>query len=464
LTTTNDRGRVHRFQPARGAKTDIDGGIEVMTKRVLLSLLCVTVLGATPALSQDSGGGLFDGLFGGSSEAGTKTTVTEGQNSPTIDQAQRESYNGPKARIAVARFTNKARGNWYNRALGDGMADQLATALFNTNRYVVLERQALGDVMREQDLGASGRIRGNTAAPIGQIEGAELMIVGAVTEFQDNASGSRGNVGGGLGGMLGGDFGSIVGSIGSGVSRAHMAIDVRVIDSRTSRIVAATSVEGEATDVNMGGMLGGRYGGGALGGALSGWKNTPKEKALRMCIKKAVDFIVSKTPAVYMRHGAQQTAAAAPQQQMAPATAAPSAQSKNQRFAPGLVVRVTSASLKLRAKPKTGQVVANLPQGTPLLVRSQSGRWLEVEAKNGINGWVAVWLTRQDPGFAASNFASADGPDPIPVPAKAAAPQAPAAGGTGVKARLTKLKELLDGGLITQDEYNAKRKAILSEI
>jgi hypothetical protein len=168
-----------------------------------------------------------------------------------------------------------------------------------------------------------------------------------------------------------------------------------------------------------------------------------------------------------MRHGAQQTVSAAPQPQMAPAPGAASAASrKAQRFAPGIVIRVTSNSLSLRAKPKTGQVIAKLPQDTPLLVRSQSGRWIEVEAKTGLSGWVAVWLTRQDPGFAASNFASADGPDPIPVPAKAAAPAAPApaGGATGLKARLQKLKELRDAGLITQDEYNAKRKAILSEI
>ncbi len=444
-----------------------------MMKRVFLTVICMTSLAGAPAMAQesDSGGGLFDGLFGGSSTAGTKTTVTEGQNSPSIDQMQRESYNGPKARIAVARFTNKAHGNWYTRQLGDGMADQLATALFSTNRYIVLERQALGDVMREQDLGASGRIRQGTAAPIGQIEGAELMIVGAVTEFQDNSSGSRGSVGGGLGGMLGGDFGSIVGSIGSGVSRAHMAIDVRVIDAKTSRIVAATSVEGEATDVSMGGMLGGRYGGGALGGALSGWKNTPKEKALRMCIKKAVDFIVTKTPAVYMRHGAQQAASAAPQSQMAsmppavaPATAA--TPGKAPRYAPGIVVRVTSKSLKMRAKAKTGQVVANLPQDTPLLVRSQQGRWIEVEAKTGLKGWVGAWLTRQDPGYAASNFATAQGPDPVPVPAPAAAAPGGSApsGAAGIKERLKKLKELYDAGLISKEEYSTKRAAILKEI
>ncbi|HSR54725.1 MAG TPA: CsgG/HfaB family protein, partial [Alphaproteobacteria bacterium] len=257
-------------------------------------------------------------------------------------------------------------------------------------------------------------------------------------------------------------------SIGSGVRRAHMAIDIRVIDSRTSRIVAATAVEGEATDVNMGGMLGGRYGGGALGGALGGWKNTPKEKALRMCIKKAVDFIVSKTPAVYMRHGAQQTASATPQAQTASApAAAPAATtpSKPKRYAPGIVIRVTTSSLKLRAEPKTGQTIATLPQETPLLVKSQKGRWVEVEAKTGLSGWVAAWLTRQDPGFAAANFASAEGPDPVPVPAKAAAsPVGGAKPAGGIKARLQKLKELYDAGLISEEEYKTKRKAILSQI
>jgi curli biogenesis system outer membrane secretion channel CsgG len=68
-----------------------------------------------------------------------------------------------------------------------------------------------------------------------------------------------------------------------------MAIDVRVIDTRTSRIVAATSVEGSAADISGLGALGGNVGGEALGGALGGWSNTPTEKALRICIPFAQD-------------------------------------------------------------------------------------------------------------------------------------------------------------------------------
>ncbi len=237
-----------------------------------------------------------------------KATVTTPEGK-SIDEAQREAYDGPKARIAVARFTDKTGKGWWTGAIGDGMADMLATALFHSNRYIVLERQTLGEVLREQDLGASGRIKRGTEAPIGEIEGAELLITGAVTEFEGAQSGG----GGALGGF--GAAGRILGGIAGGIKNAHMAIDVRIVDTKTSRIVAATSVEGEASDFNLGAALGGAVGGGALGGALGGWSKTPTEKALRICIQEAVRFIAARTPQTYYRHppaGAAVTAATAP--------------------------------------------------------------------------------------------------------------------------------------------------------
>jgi curli biogenesis system outer membrane secretion channel CsgG len=198
------------------------------------------------------------------------------------------------------------------------MADMLATALFHSNRYIVLERQSLGDVLKEQDLATAGRIKKGTEAPVGEIEGAELLITGAVTEFEGAASGGGGGLGG-LGGL--GTAGRVFGAIAGGIKNAHMAIDMRVIDTKTSRIVAATSVEGKATDFALGGALAGAGGGGALGGALGGWSKTPTEKALRLCLQEAVKFIVSKTPQTYYRNkpgGGVVSAAAAPA-----ATAAP---------------------------------------------------------------------------------------------------------------------------------------------
>jgi len=261
---------------------------ETLMKRILWNLL---LAGACVALPVSAGWNPF--------EAKTETKVTSGTDSPGIQDAQSEDHNGPKARVAVSRFINKAHGsNWYSHQIGDGMADQLTTALVNSNRFIVLERQQLSDVMAEQDLGATGRIRGDTAAPIGQIEGAELLITGAVTEFEGNAEGTRAT-GGGL-------LSNVVGAVTGSVKKAHMAIDIRVIDTKTSRVLLATSVEGSASNVDIGALAGGllRTSGStsALAGGLKSWKNTPNEKALRICINEAVHFIVSKTPPIYYRH------------------------------------------------------------------------------------------------------------------------------------------------------------------
>jgi curli biogenesis system outer membrane secretion channel CsgG len=244
--------------------------------------------------------------------------VTTG-GGPTIEQAQQESAFGAKARIAVSRFTNKTGKGWWSGGIGDGMADMLATSLFNTNRFIVLERQAVQDVIQEQNLGASGRVSKETAADIGKIEGAELLVMGAVTEFEPGASGGGGGV---SGSGIPGWGGRILGGIAGGFKEAHLAIDLRLVDARTSRIVAATSVEGTATDVNLGGLLGGSGSNVALAGSLGGWSKTPMEKALRICLNKAVEFVVSQTPPQYYHQGGP-APVALPAQPPAPAGGPP---------------------------------------------------------------------------------------------------------------------------------------------
>lgn len=145
--------------------------------------------------------------------------------------------------------------------------------------------------MAEQDLGAAGRIKKETATPIGQIEGAELLVTGAVTEFEPGTSG----IGGGIGG---GSWEGVVGGVLHGIRKFHIAIDVRVIDTRTSRLVAATSVEGTATDFNLGGLAVGSH----VGGGLGGYSKTPMEKAVRVALSEAVNFIVTKTPQQYYHY------------------------------------------------------------------------------------------------------------------------------------------------------------------
>jgi len=174
--------------------------------------------------------------------------VRPGQG-PGMEQAQAERYDGPKARIAVADFEDKMSSTGQYRAeYGRGMADMLATALFNTNRYIVLERQNLTYVLAEQDLGASGRIKRETAAPIGELEGAELLVTAAVTGFDPGVSGAGGSVGGVLGHIFGKAAGESFGNVAGGFRRAQIALDVRIVDTRTGRVVAANSVQGSATE------------------------------------------------------------------------------------------------------------------------------------------------------------------------------------------------------------------------
>jgi len=224
-----------------------------------------------------------------------KATVTN-PIGPTMLQVQAEPYAGPKARIAVAKFTDKTGKGWWTGAIGDGMADMLSTGLFQTGRFIVLERQIMEEIRQEHALGKEEIARKETALP-GKLETAELLVTGAVTEFEPGASGLGGGIGGGR-------LGTIIGGIIGGIKKAHLAIDIRIVETTTGRIVAATSVKGEATDIGGSvGALAGALTGVHLGAALSGWQKTPIEAALRVTLQEGINFVVSKTPSQYYREG-----------------------------------------------------------------------------------------------------------------------------------------------------------------
>ena len=142
--------------------------------------------------------------------------------------------------------------------------------------------------MGEQDFGASGRVRQETASQIGEIEGANFLIYGAITEYLANQAG----VGGGIG------IYSLPSIVGGMFKQNHVAIDIRIVDSRTSRILNATSVEGKAGDIGV--ALGGMFGG-LLAGIGGGYK-TPIQKAVRACMIKAVNWIADNLLKKNVRH------------------------------------------------------------------------------------------------------------------------------------------------------------------
>ena len=79
-------------------------------------------------------------------------------------------------------------------------------------------------------------------------------------------------------------------------------MDIRIVDARTSEVLAATSVQTEATDVNFGAALGALTGRGSMSGALGSYSRTPMEKAIRSTIVEATKYVVENTPQEYLLH------------------------------------------------------------------------------------------------------------------------------------------------------------------
>ena len=215
-----------------------------------------------------------------------------------MEEARRAAYNGPKARIAIADFEDKTSSSGLYRAeFGRGLADMLSTSLFQSNHFIVLDRQDLGSVLAEQDFAASGRVDPRASIQRGGMEGAELLVQAAVTGFEPDAGG----LSGGLGGLLGKGLGGLTGS----AKKARVAMDLKVIETKTGRIVAATSVAGEAKSFGLG-VAGA---GSSMGGGLGMYAKSPMEAALRNMIQTAVEFLCDRTPPRYF-HDEPEVAAA----------------------------------------------------------------------------------------------------------------------------------------------------------
>ena len=80
-----------------------------------------------------------------------------------------------------------------------------------------------------------------------------------------------------------------------------MALDIRIVDTSTSEVLAATRVQGQASDIS-GGIMAGFFGSWGLGVGLSAYANTPMEKAIRVCIIEAIRYISQTIPANYYKY------------------------------------------------------------------------------------------------------------------------------------------------------------------
>ena len=190
-----------------------------------------------------------------------------------------------KAIIAVGGFDVKAAKA--TTAIGDGLREMMVTALHDSGYFVVVERINLKDLTEAAF--ASGRAGDPTSV---RLDVAELVVFAAITDFEPTAGASSF-----MNFMPGVPL-----AVGAQISYAELALDMRVVDVATGRVLAAQRVPGMARSAR--GTISAVVPLGAIGipAGLEMYRGTPMEWAVRDCIHKASLSIANTVPLEYFRH------------------------------------------------------------------------------------------------------------------------------------------------------------------
>lgn len=150
------------------------------------------------------------------------------------------------------------------------------SALFDTGRFVLVERENLGSVILEQDLQQSGRMAAaSEVAQTGKLRPARYLATGEVTGVTADQSGQDGGIG----------FGGL--RLGGGQSNAQIELIVKLVDTTTGSIVAKESITGKAGSSKL------RVGVSKFGARanLGSFAKTPMSEAVQDALNQAAKFI-----------------------------------------------------------------------------------------------------------------------------------------------------------------------------
>lgn len=192
--------------------------------------------------------------------------------------------------VSITKFTNKAPDHacrhdwfWWRDYLGSGFQEMLANELVSSGKVELLEREVIHDIYNDEHNLVNSEE--DKSLKRGKFKKARFTIAGAVTEFEYCAerNATRVNVGA-IASLLGATGVPSVG-VGFGKATAKLAIDVRVIDTETGRVVKTIRAEGSAEDSRF--ALDTDY------VDYASREKTPMGRAVRDAIRKAGEQIVS---------------------------------------------------------------------------------------------------------------------------------------------------------------------------
>ncbi|MBL4907095.1 MAG: hypothetical protein JKX94_06555 [Sneathiella sp.] len=204
-----------------------------------------------------------------------------------------QKIEGPKRVVSVGKFDaigafEQQYGDW---DIGGGISAMMTTALVESNRFIVLERANMQQILAEQQMKGQGVTSASTGPDLGMVTGANFMIYGSVTEFGSSDSGGGFSLG-----LSGGN--ALSKMLGVGLSRqtatGKVAMDIRLVNATTSQVMevykVSEQIDNSSWDISVG------YEGVSLG--TNQFLKTPLGEATRLCITKAVQMIAAKTNSV----------------------------------------------------------------------------------------------------------------------------------------------------------------------
>jgi len=148
------------------------------------------------------------------------------------------SFSAQAGSIRIGSVDLSKEGDSFYRELGSGVADIFIAEAYESQQFRITERAGIDQILSEQDLAGSGRVNPETAAALGRIEGAELLVLGSVSEFGITTTGGGGRV---LG-MFGGSAETVT---------ARVAVEIRFVDTVTAEIMALGRGVAEVSQSNV---------------------------------------------------------------------------------------------------------------------------------------------------------------------------------------------------------------------
>lgn len=177
--------------------------------------------------------------------------------------------------LGVVKFQDETGALPFQGGIGRVLTNILTNELAARPVFTVVERRRLAAVLEEQDLGTSGRVQPGDGPRIGQLTGADYLVMGTVTAFQPGVE-TR---------AVRGGFAGIGGSRRS--ETAYLAIDLRVVDTESGEITYARTIEGRTTKTTS--SVDVAFGGAGLG--YEAFKSEADARVVRAAVIEVIDYL-----------------------------------------------------------------------------------------------------------------------------------------------------------------------------